>query len=168
MPAFPHPVGVRQRLEQAGQLLVLADDRLQEMAGALAAREAGTAVGLLVEVREDRRGLVEQSPDSQAVDVHDDVPEVRQGLERRPLAVPRRCREALAPDPVHGLPHDQRRGADAVDDGALDGGHPSCARTKSTIAVSAVLAAGESGFLLMKPSASPSNIWTSTWPPAFR
>src|SRR2546427_2715885 len=83
------PLGVGQCLEEPRELLVLGDDRLQEVSGLLAADEARTPKALLVEVGEEGSLLVEEPPDSEPVDVDDDVAR----FQRRPLAFPGRLRE---------------------------------------------------------------------------
>ncbi len=62
-----------QGLEQPHELLVLGDDRVQEVSGRLAASEAGAAIALLVEVGKEGSLLVEEPPDPKPVDVDDDV-----------------------------------------------------------------------------------------------
>src|SRR5437867_9434249 len=96
MPTLARPLVVGQRLQQSRELLVLARDRVEQVPDLLAAREAGAAIALLVEVGEQRRGFVEQPPDPESVDVNDHVPKVRQGLQRRPLPLARRPPEARA------------------------------------------------------------------------
>src|SRR2546426_901465 len=79
--------------EEPRELLVLGDDRLQEVSGLLAADEARTPKALLVEVGEEGSLLVEEPPDSEPVDVDDDVAQMGQRFQRRPLAFPGRLRE---------------------------------------------------------------------------
>ena len=85
MAPLPGPVRIGRGLEKTRELLVLRDDRAQEVADRLATGEAGAAIALLVEVGEDGRVLVEEPPDPEPVDVDDDVAQVRQRLPRRPL-----------------------------------------------------------------------------------
>ena len=70
------PVGVGQCLKQSCELLVLGRDRVQEASDRLAAGEAGAAIALLVEIGEDGCVLVEEAPDPEAVDMHDDIAQV--------------------------------------------------------------------------------------------
>src|SRR5207249_11791361 len=75
------------------ELLVLGHDRVQEASDRLSAGQAGAAITLLVEVGEDRRLLVEKAPDPKPVDVDDDIAQMGQCLQRRPLSLPRRRAE---------------------------------------------------------------------------
>src|SRR5262249_5128508 len=119
--------------EQAGHLLVLPDDRVEEVADRLAPRETVTAVALFVEVREDRVVLVQETPDPESVHVDDDVAHVGHGFERRPPAGARRWAECFLRRGGDGPLEDGGGRSDLGDDLAVLWGHrgsspPSIAR----------------------------------------
>src|SRR6266511_6025433 len=93
MTTFARPVGIGQRLKQTRELLVLSDDCREEVSDCLAAGEAGATIPLLVEVGEDGTALVQEPPDPEPVDMDDDVAQVGQRLQCRPLPVPGRTAE---------------------------------------------------------------------------
>jgi hypothetical protein len=80
MATLARSLGIRECLEQPGELPVLGDYRVEEVGRRLAASEAGAAIALFVEVGEERSGLVEERPNPELVNVDDDVAQVDQRL----------------------------------------------------------------------------------------
>jgi hypothetical protein len=119
MAALARPVSVRQRLEQPSELLVLGDDRVEEVSDRLTTGQAGAAIALLVEVGEDGSILVQEPADPEPVDMDDDVAQVGQRLQRRPLSFPGRLAESVWRRGLHGAPDDAGRRPHPLDDRAM-------------------------------------------------
>src|SRR5436190_5256952 len=122
-PPVGRVVRVGQSLEQPCELLVLGDDHVQEVSDHLAAGKAGVAVALLVEVGEDGSVLVEEPPDPEPVDVDDDIAQVGQRLQRRPLSFPGRLAKPARRRSLNGAPHDAGRRPNPLEDRAMLRGH---------------------------------------------
>src|SRR5262245_1103895 len=119
MPTLARPRGVGQCVEQPCELLMLGDDCVQETSDRLAAGQAGSTITLLVEVGEDRSLLVEEAPDPERVDVDDDIAQVSQCLQRRPVSLPRRLAESVWRRGLHGAPQDAGRRPHPLEDRAI-------------------------------------------------
>src|SRR5256885_1556469 len=119
MATLAQPVGIGERLEQPCELLMLGHDGVQETSDRFAAGQAGAAIALLVEIGEDGRVFVEKAPDPEPVDVDDDIAQVGQSLQRRPLALPRRLAEPSWRRGLHGALHDAGRRPHPLEDRAM-------------------------------------------------
>src|SRR5205814_956219 len=123
MATLARPVGVGQCLQQSCELLMLGHDRVQEASDRFPAGQAGAAIAFLVEIGEDRRVFVEKAPDPQPVDVDDDIAQVGQSLQRRPLSLPRRQAEPSWRRSLHGALYDAGRRPHPLEDRAMLGAH---------------------------------------------
>src|SRR5882724_13400722 len=119
MSTLARPVGVGQCLQQPCELLVLSHDCVQQTADRLTAGQAGATITLLVAVGEDRSLLVEEAADPEPVDVDDDIAQVGQCLQRRPLSLPRRLTEPVWRRGLHDAPHDAGRRPHPLEDHAM-------------------------------------------------
>src|SRR5438874_2704936 len=102
---------------------MLGHDRVQEASDRFPAGQAGAAIALLVEIGEDRRVLVEKAPDPETVDVDDDIAQVGQSLQRRPLSLPRGLAEPSGRRSLHGALYDAGRRSHPLEDRAMLGAH---------------------------------------------
>jgi hypothetical protein len=104
-------------------LLVLGDDRRQDVCDRLGTGEAGAAIALLVEVSKHWSVLVQEPPDPKSVDMNDDIAQMGQRFQRRLLSFPGRLTKSTRRHALHNAAYDCSRRPDSLEDGEMFRSH---------------------------------------------